>query len=305
MPALESIRPGDFGPPRVIVSASDIPVIGFRETPSAPRAIQLIRTSTTNEGFLLRQGAFQTPSGWYRHRTEDFPFERLNHFLPRYARSSVVVDVVDLIPATSWFASLANMLVKSSWDSLRDPLIAHNRGCEDCGAWSNLEAHELWSYDYDRGVQTLKAIVVLCRWCHETRHLGRARAVGRFPAVFKRLVGINRIRPDEESAFEREIFDKWTERSEYEWQLDLRGLPVGAELFLQSSISYEGDGWIRRPARSNSDEILIRLINVGIVADARNVTLVGLNDDDIEAAEEMEALGSSFVPLDTSDSPYA
>ena len=305
MPLLSSVRDLDFSSGRSIVSAADIPVIGFRENPSSPRAVQLIRTSSANADYLRRHGAFETASGWYRHRTEGFPFERLRHFLPRYARGTVDVDVVDLIPATSWFASLANMLVKSSWDSLRAPLIAHHKGCEDCGAWSHLEAHELWSYDIDAGIQTLTAILVLCKWCHETRHLGRARVTGRYDLVFERLRRINRIRPSEAVAYGDEIFAKWMERSEYEWQLDLGGLPPGTELVLQASIEHRGDGWLHRPAKGNVDEILIRVINVGVADDQRNVCLVGVDQDSIVDAQMQDMLDETLAPLDVADSPYA
>src|SRR3546814_2341614 len=41
-------------------------------------------------------------------------------FLPRFARRGLVPEIVDLIPETSWCASLANILAPASWKLLRD-----------------------------------------------------------------------------------------------------------------------------------------------------------------------------------------
>src|SRR3546814_17266667 len=79
--------------------------------------------------------------------------EPLDPFLPQFARRSIVPNVVDLIPETSWCSSLANMLSTRSWKLLRDVVIARVGGCEDCGSRANTECHELWSYDEDLAVQ--------------------------------------------------------------------------------------------------------------------------------------------------------
>src|SRR3546814_20183443 len=48
--------------------------------------------------------------GWYIERDGSVPLEPLDPFLPQFARRSIVPNVVDLIPETSWCSSLANML---------------------------------------------------------------------------------------------------------------------------------------------------------------------------------------------------
>jgi hypothetical protein len=71
------------------------------------------------------------------------------------ARRPAVIDsdrtvTGELIPETSWGASLANLLTTSSWAALRNQVIEQNhRVCELCGLQINaLEAHEVWEYAF-------------------------------------------------------------------------------------------------------------------------------------------------------------
>ena len=262
--------------PRVIASGFDVPVVDPREDPMRPRAIQLLRTAGAPVGLLERHGARRVDGGWRIARSADFPFAPLAAFLPRVAQASVTPDVVDLIPAASWFASLANMLVGSSWDALRLPVIEHARGCQDCGSWSHLEAHEFWSYDPATSIQSLIGIRSLCQRCHEMQHLGRANVTGRFPAAFDRLCRVNRLRDDERAGYREAVFDKFLERSERLWDLDLSAAIAAAPegLFLKAGIEFGGDGWVFQPAGASRDEISARLVGVDILTDGRRLVLV-------------------------------
>lgn len=225
--------------------------------------VQLVRTHTEDEGLLLGVGCRKTESGWWAPRSCDFPFEALERVLPRYARRSIVPEIVDLIPASSWHASLANLLTRSSWDMLRKETAHAAGGCEECGVKTGIECHESWSYDERTGVQTLKRLRALCSPCHETCHLGFARMRGRFDVAFGRLCRINRIAPDERVAYLKEIEGRFLRRSKRAWALDL-GRLSGRRLGLIGSMRSVGDGVLVGPSRSGP-EVELLLLGLDVV----------------------------------------
>lgn len=115
----------------------------------------------------------------------------------------------DLIPSSSWGSSLANLLTKKSWDTLRHPLIEkNNHVCQLCGCKKKvLDVHEVWSYDFPKqedldqasanenitafGLQTLQGLMTICKKCHECFHLGLALVNGRLDIALERLAGLN------------------------------------------------------------------------------------------------------------------
>jgi hypothetical protein len=116
--------------------------------------------------------------------------------------------VGDLIPSTSWGASLANLLTKESWDGLRLPLIQKNHCvCELCGKRLNtLDVHEIWDYQFPPehewaqrnnseatvfGVQKLRGLMAICHNCHRCFHLGKANIDGKLGLTRKRLAALN------------------------------------------------------------------------------------------------------------------
>lgn len=220
-----------FTAERTIDSAMKIPLLGWQDR------IHLIRTASVSYGSIRAGGAKGgIEQGWYIERDQGVLLDALDPFLPQFARQSIVPNVVDLIPETSWCSSLANMLSARSWKLLRDVVIAVAGGCEDCGAREKIECHEVWSYDEERGIQKLTGFRSVCKDCHETYHLGYASVRDRYEVAFRRLVTINRILKHEEEEFEEEIFSKFLRRSDLEWTLDL-SLLAGQQLSLRSSFS--------------------------------------------------------------------
>ena len=257
--------------PRVLASVRDMPVADDRWSPGPVGLLRMRAPGAETEAAAA--GATRARSGWSVPRSDPFPFERLSRRLPRIAQLSLVPDVVDLIPASSWFASLANMLVGSSWDDLRLPVLAWQGGCQECGVRSGLEGHESWSYDAGTGRQTLRGIRSLCSQCHDTQHLGRAGVAGRFDRAFGRLCRINRVRSDERSAYRDMIFDRWSDRSRRSWEIDLSIRP-GMVMRLKSSIEYGGDNWLVQPADARRCEVVSRIVNAEVLSDRGRLVLV-------------------------------
>ncbi|MGX1501215.1 hypothetical protein ACSSV1_006284 [Labrenzia sp. MBR-25] len=136
-------------------------------------------------------------------RTVDKIPTELDHFLPHFAKSEIQPLMIDMIPETSFGASLANILTQGSWNALRLETAARSGGCcQICGDKpQSIECHELWEYHTPkrrdaisdtRGVQTLVALLSLCKACHRMFHPGRAEAHGQSDEVWERIAWANR-----------------------------------------------------------------------------------------------------------------
>jgi hypothetical protein len=143
----------------------------------------------------------------------------------------------DLIPSTSWGASLANLLTKKSWDMLRHPLISKNNNiCEMCGTKHKvLDVHEVWSYwifsenenaivsstmPLKVGIQRLEGLLTICHECHKCFHLGKASVDGEIDRVLERLSMINGWSQAEGRSYYQTVSKRWASLSKHNWVLD-------------------------------------------------------------------------------------
>ena len=79
----------------------------------------------------------------------------------------------NMIPKTSWYTNLRNILPKEEWIAIRKMVYKHyNYQCSICGSKGQLHAHESWVYDYEEEKQILKDIQALCYYCHLIQHIG-------------------------------------------------------------------------------------------------------------------------------------
>ncbi len=80
--------------------------------------------------------------------------------------------IIEPIPASSRRLTLARLLRPHSWNRLRR--LVYRRAayrCQICGRSDQLHCHEVWAYQIATGRQWLRALQVLCRDCHHTKHL--------------------------------------------------------------------------------------------------------------------------------------
>ena len=155
----------------------------------------------------------------------------MNHIWPCLIKSSNTHPTGDLIPSTSWGASLANMLTSGAWEILRKEAKIRAGGCcELCGAKesskSSLEAHEMWNYqilDREFGRQKLEGIIAVCKTCHLCFHLGFVSVRGFESWVHPRIKKLNQWSEEEFAVYCRHIFKRWERHSQFEWILDLEG----------------------------------------------------------------------------------
>lgn len=258
-----------FQSSREIAKASQIPILRCSLRNGLIGLVALNRDVSSIPSVRLHKGRY------FVSRNDPFPFSELEEFLPRFAQRKIIPEVVDLIPSGSWFASLANMLVSSSWKQIRDVFLSHYAACQECGDISSLEGHEIWSYDNENLIQSLQGVRCLCSRCHSCQHLGRANIVGNFDGVFSRLCSLNRILDEEKDVFKDAIFGKYIDRSKFNWSIDVSGaFQIARSLSLKSDIFFEGDGWIVRPAKQGKPEIAVHLVNVEIASDGKRLVLV-------------------------------
>lgn len=245
----------DLTRPREIADATAIPRLGRSDV------VFLISTDQVDEARLRRAGARAGSKGWFIPRSSDIDLDALDPNLPRYARRAVVPEIVDLIPETAWCASLANMLMASSWKVLRDVTAIRAGGCEECGWRDGLECHEVWAYDDDACIQTLIRLSTLCGPCHETRHLGFASVRGRYREAIGRLAAINRLEAGEQRAYGDIVFERFERRSEVEWAMDLSILS-GLGLRLKKSFASIGPGVVLGTIGKRSVEAVIKGVEI-------------------------------------------
>jgi hypothetical protein len=106
----------------------------------------------------------------------------------------------NVIPPENHGKNLRSMLPKDDWDLLRtDCYMRSGYVCEICGGKGKkhpVEAHEEWTYDLKKRIQTLKAILALCPDCHLVKHIGRAILIGKFEKAVKHFAKVNKMKPD-------------------------------------------------------------------------------------------------------------
>lgn len=82
---------------------------------------------------------------------------------------------IEPIPKSNWHRSLANLLPKPVWDTLRREVYKESDyTCVVCVATGvEVHCHEVWGYDDKRHLQILRGLQCLCEDCHNIKHWGR------------------------------------------------------------------------------------------------------------------------------------
>jgi len=168
----------------------------------------------------------------------------------------------DLIPMSSWGSSLANLLTRASWDSIRQPVLRATNACRVCcDLTAPLECHEIWSYALPPpdavpgtvGVQRLLGLAALCEDCHAMFHMGRARVIGTFQLVKQRLMRVNQWSQAEFTAYEVEQEELGEKRSAVSWALDVSHLAGCPRLVIKSTWSLHAEGYLVGPVVYHDD----------------------------------------------------
>lgn len=134
---------------------------------------------------------------------------------------------IELVPSSSWQNNLRGILKPKMWKEIRKKVNKKdNERCSVCNSKGRLHAHEVWEYNDQSKIQTLKNIISLCYYCHGVKHFGyttlkNSENKEKFVKHFMKVNKCDRL------TFQKHLIDetgKFNERSEYEWQLDLTKL---------------------------------------------------------------------------------
>ncbi len=136
---------------------------------------------------------------------------------------------IELVPKTSWYTNVRSNVSKEQWDIIRKKSYElANHKCEICGDTGknqgykhNVECHEIWEYNELTRTQKLTDLIALCPICHKCKHPGLAQINGELPIVINQLMKINNLTENQAKMFIASAFVTWSERSSYQWTLDI------------------------------------------------------------------------------------
>jgi 5-methylcytosine-specific restriction endonuclease McrA len=132
---------------------------------------------------------------------------------------------IELVPKTCWYSNVRSEVSAQTWDLLKKRVYQQaNYRCEICGGKGDkhpVECHEIWDYDDEQRVQTLKGLTALCPACHECKHIGYATVQGRGEIATAHITKVNDWSPAQAEIYIKKCFEIWQARSLIEWTLDI------------------------------------------------------------------------------------
>ena len=145
---------------------------------------------------------------------------------------------IELVPETAFWKNVRSHVTKAQWEVCKTyakwKTDAENPYCIVCGQTGfhqgrrhAVEAHEIWHYNDEEGIQTLVDIVPLCPRCHQCKHLGRTRAVStpeQWARVIEHFQKVNDWGDDRTMKYIETVFEIWRLRSQVAWELDISWL---------------------------------------------------------------------------------
>lgn len=139
---------------------------------------------------------------------------------------------LELIPEKQWGKSLAHLLSKPVWDTLRREVYKRDGyQCTICGATdTRVNCHEVWEYQ-DRGkkhIQHLKEFRTLCDQCHDIKHWGRTVSLvhqGKLLTSYleeltKHFCEVNNCSIEDFNNHKVVAGERWLKRSRYEYKIN-------------------------------------------------------------------------------------
>jgi hypothetical protein len=133
----------------------------------------------------------------------------------------------ELVPETVWFKSLAKLLPRKIWDSIRqNHMNQYGKRCQICEETEGImNLHEIWNYDDINHVQKLDGFILLCAMCHHIKHIGLAGILANegkldYEKLIKHFCVVNECSVEDFRIHVNETFAIWRERSKHQWKQD-------------------------------------------------------------------------------------
>ena len=143
-------------------------------------------------------------------------------------RKIIVPYDVDLIPSSSWYTNVRNVVDPVDWERLKE--MSKRRAmyrCEICGAEQDnrqntfLECHERYLFDKESKTQRIIRFMCICSPCHRVTHFGLAHVNGKSEQALKHLMKINKWDENRANEHISNRFKLWEVKSDMEWVIDL------------------------------------------------------------------------------------
>ncbi len=135
---------------------------------------------------------------------------------------------IELVPKTSWYNNLRNKMSSDNWNFIRERTYdSYGNKCGICDAKNTrLECHEIWEYDDENHIQTLKGFIALCQMCHHVKHIGLAGILADegkldYDAVIEHFIRVNGCDKKDFLNHREKAYEIWEKRSKYNWTIDL------------------------------------------------------------------------------------
>lgn len=133
---------------------------------------------------------------------------------------------IELVPETSWYDNLRNRVSREEWDKIRyETYREAGNKCSVCGRGNAvMYCHEVWAYDDDKHIQTLKGFEALCVLCNRVHHIGLAGiqlSKEDYNAVIRHYRRVNKCSYQDFLIARDVAFEVWEERSMVEWYIEL------------------------------------------------------------------------------------
>lgn len=133
---------------------------------------------------------------------------------------------IELVPETVFFKNVRSEVSKEKWDIIRRKAYQKaNYKCGICGGVGNrhpVECHEVWEYDDEKHIQTLKGFIALCPRCHGVKHIGLSQMRGLYDNCVEHLAKVNGWKEKEAEKYVEKCFGVWEERSTHDWKLNTK-----------------------------------------------------------------------------------
>lgn len=148
---------------------------------------------------------------------------------------------IELVPSTCWYSNVRDNVTRSTWDKIRKLTYRNaNYTCEICGGKGDrwpVECHEIWEYNDEEHIQTLKGLISLCPDCHKVKHFGltSTRSEQEMYHAMNHLKKVNNFSKMETINYINESINIFHDRSKFEWKLDLSYLNQKFGLMVESN----------------------------------------------------------------------
>lgn len=105
---------------------------------------------------------------------------------------------IEPLPQSSRLATLAKLLPSEAWNRIRrEAYRSACNTCQACGGKGRMHAHEVWTFNQERGIRSLCGVQALCEKCHAVRHILFVRNTAERERLLAHYMTVNHLSREE------------------------------------------------------------------------------------------------------------